>query len=262
MDAIAGVLTIPNALHRWSSSSLGTNLGVNMVTRTATGRNAAILLATIVSASAIAASGTYATGAGAVTSWSASPDFDNIRSSLMPVCIYVYQGRTTGANPEGEFLEGASFLNNPDVQKTLKKFSCYKINVVRSDKMPKNLQRDLAEKFKAQKFAVILMSSDMKQEFTFKKDPFGALAADPKLLISTAEKVLKYQEALKAADAKADKAKGKDKEEEIADAGPKTVGGIPGLNKEEKDEKKDDKGKKDDKKIPAAPTKPAGPVDE
>jgi hypothetical protein len=260
MDAKHGMFTIPSALHRWSSSSLGANLGVNMVTRTATRRNAVVLLATLVSASAIAASGTYATGAGAVTSWSTSPDFDNIRSSTMPVCIYVYQGRTTGANPEAEHLEGSNFLNNADVQKTLKKFSCYKINVVRSDKMPKNLQRELAEKFKAQKFAVILMSSDMKQEFTFKKDPFGALAADPKLLIASAEKVLKYQESLKAAEAKADKAKGKDKEEEVAEAGPKTVGGIPGLNKEEKEEKKDPKGKKEEK--PAAAAKPAGPVDE
>jgi hypothetical protein len=194
---------------------------------------------------------------GAVTSWSCQ-DYDQLKAVGMPVCLYIYTNNKR-AEPQAEFLEGKDFLADPEVQKSLKRFHCVKMDVTRSTTIPKNFPRDLIEKFKAQKFAVVLISSDFSQQIFFKKGAIDAIEAQPKALIATAANIVAFEDKKKAVDAKNEN---KEKEKDVADAGPKTVGKVPGLadpNDKKDDDKKD--GKKEPPK-PAKPSKPAGPADE
>jgi hypothetical protein len=194
---------------------------------------------------------------GAVAKWSCQ-DYDQLKAVGMPVCLYIYQNFKRTA-PEAEFLEGKDFLDDAEVQKSLKRFHCVKMDVTRSTTIPKNFPRELVEKFKAQKFAVVLISSDFSQQYFFKKGAIDVLEAQPKSFIKKAGELVVFEDKKKAADAKNEKGD-KDKEKDVADAGPKTVGKVPGLV-DPNDKKDDDKGKKEPPK-PAKPSKPAGPADE
>jgi hypothetical protein len=194
---------------------------------------------------------------GAVKSWTCQ-DYDQLKAVGMPICLYIYTNFKRAA-PEAEFLEGKDFLEDPDVQKAVKKFHCVKMDVTRSTTIPKNFPREMIEKFKSQKFAVVLISSDFNQQFFFKKGSIDGIEAQPKALVKYAEGMVKDEEKKKAFAAKNDK--GADKEKDVAEAGPKTVGRVPGLANKDEDEKKDKDGKKEPPK-PAKPSKPAGPADE
>jgi len=187
---------------------------------------------------------------GAVAKWM-SQEMDNVKSIGMPVCLYVYTNFKK-ATPDSTFLEGKDFLEDPEVQKALKGFHCIKMDVTRSTTIPKTWPRDMVEKFKQQKYAVILMDSSLQTQIIFKKKAFDAMEADPKAFIATADKIRKQEEKKKAAEKK------EEKEKEVAEAAPKTVGKVPGLA--DPNEKKDDG--KPAKKDPPKPAKPAGPADE
>jgi hypothetical protein len=190
---------------------------------------------------------------GAVAKWS-SQEMDTVKSIGLPVCMYVYQNFKK-ANADATFLEGKEFLEDPEVQKALKKFHCVKIDVTRSTTIPKSWPREMVEKFKAHKFAVILMDSDLRQQFVFKKKAFDAMEANPKALIATAERIAKEEEKKKAIEKKAEK-----EEKDVVEAQPKTVGKVPGLA-DPNDKDKDGKDKPA-KKEPPKPAKQTGPADE
>lgn len=213
-------------------------------------------LLTLGSVRAQAAAGADEPGnTGAVAKWM-SQEVDTVKAIGLPICLYVYQNHKR-ANADAAFLEGKDFLEDPEVQKALKKFHCVKMDVTRSTTIPKSWPREMVEKFKAHKYAVVLMDPDMRQQFVFKKKAFDAIEATPKALIATAEKLAKEAEVRKATEKK----KEKEEEKDVAEAQPKTVGKVPGLADPNADKEKDGKDKPA-KKDPPKPAKPAGPADE
>jgi len=201
-----------------------------------------------------AATTDYPGNTGAVAKWM-SQEIDTVKAIGQPVCLYIYQNFKK-ANADATYLEGKDFLEHADVQKALKGFHCVKIDVTRSTTIPKSWPREMVEKFKQHKYAVILMDPSMQTQIVFKKKAFDALEAEPKVFVATAEKIRAIADKQKATEKKAEK---EQEEKDMADAGPKTVGKVPGLAP--RDEEKDEKNKPA-KKDPPKPAKPVGPVDE
>jgi hypothetical protein len=180
-------------------------------------------------------------GKGSATEKFMSQDGDRAASIGRPAVLYVYYGGK-GSNADAKFLEGDEFLANTDVQKQLKNFQCLRMDISRSDKMPKNWPLAIVDRAKSYKNCLAVLNSDFSSIVYFKKVPSdaGVLEANPKNLLAAMENTLKYETKKKEL---ADKeAKAKPKDEPPADQKAKPL--VPGLGD---DDKKDPKAKDKDK---------------
>lgn len=191
-------------------------------------------------------------GKGSPTEKFMSQDGDRAATIGRPALLYIYYGGK-GANVDAKFLEGADFLGDAEVQKQFKNFQCLRMDISRSDKMPKNWPLAITDRAKSFKNCLAVLTSDFSNIVYFKKVPSdaGVLEAKPKSLLAAMENTLKYEAKKKE---QADKeAKDKPKEEAAKEEKPKPA--IPGLGDDE-DKKKDPKAKdkpKDEKKKKDAP---------
>jgi len=122
-----------------------------------------------------------------------SEDFDKIKESDRPMCLYIYDSDSSD-NTRAALLEGSSGIANANVRQKLGQFRFIKVKANGTD--AKGWPVEWLQKSK-NSAALILMSSDMTRVIMYDRD-LPKEGITPQVLVSGAETILKYERMKKA----------------------------------------------------------------